>query len=328
MRRLQQRFARAAALVAVAVAASTATAEEPYPVRAVRIVAPFATGGPPDVVSRIVGARMAELLGQAFFVDNRSGAGGNVGGDAVAKAAPDGYTILMATVSTHVTNPAMYKSMPYDPVTDFEPVGLVGYVANVLVVPAGAPPRDVKGLIEYLRANPGKYNYGSSGVGSMLHLCGDLFAKVTGVTMTHVPYRGAGPMTIGLLGDEVLTGFNGITAILPQVREGTLRALAVGTPARTAALLDVPTMREAGYPGLDCYSWVALFAPAKTSPAIVAKLGDAKNQALADPAVLKRVQEVGVEPVQNGTPAQLAAFLQEQLKVWTPIIKAAGVEMD
>jgi tripartite-type tricarboxylate transporter receptor subunit TctC len=186
----------------------------------------------------------------------------------------------------------------------------------------------VKGLVELLRANPARYNYGSSGVGSMLHLCGDMLSKEAGASMTHVPYRGAAPETIGLLAGEVLTGFNGITAILPQVREGTLRALAVGTPARSAALPDVPTMREAGYPHLDCYSWVAFFAPAKTSPQIIARLVEAKNRALDDPAVSKRVQEVGIDPAPGTTPAQLATFLREQLAVWTPIIKATGVEMD
>jgi tripartite-type tricarboxylate transporter receptor subunit TctC len=312
----------------LALLAGGAAAQDAYPSRAVRVVAPFAAGGPPDVTARILGARMGELLGQAFVVDNRSGAGGNVGGDAVAKAAPDGYTLLMATVSTHVTNPGMYKHMPYDPIADFAPIGLVGLFPNVLVVPARASPTTVGELIALLKANPGKYNYGSSGIGSMLHLCGDLLAKVAGAPMTHVPYRGAGPETIGLLMGEVLTGFNGITAILPQVKEGSLRALAVGTPRRNATLPDVPTMREAGYPQLECYSWVALFAPANTSPAIIARLNDAKNTVLAEPAVANRITEIGVEVTPGSTPAQLAGFVQEQLATWTPIIKAAGVEMD
>ncbi len=310
-------FALLVAAALLTQAAGGATAQDAYPNRAVRVVAPFAAGGPPDVTARILGARMGELLGQAFVVDNRSGAGGNVGGDAVAKATPDGYTLLMAT-----------KHMPYDPVADFAPVGLVGLFPNVLVVPASAWPTTVGDLIALLKANPGKYNYGSSGIGSMLHLCGDLLAKVAGAPMTHVPYRGAGPMTTGLLMSEVLTGFNGITAILPQVKEGTLRALAVGTPRRNATMPDVPSVREAGYPQLECYSWVALFAPAKTDPMIIARLNDAKNKALAEPAVANRILDIGVEVTPGSTPAQLAAFVQAQLATWTPIIKAAGVEMD
>jgi tripartite-type tricarboxylate transporter receptor subunit TctC len=234
----------------------------------------------------------------------------------------------MATVSTHVTNPGMYRHMPYDPVADFAPIGLVGLYPNVLVVRVGAPPTNVGELIALLKANPGKYNYGSSGVGSMLHLCGDLLAKVAGAPMTHVPYRGTEPQTTGLLMGEVLTGFSGITAILPQIKDGSLRALAVGTPHRNATLPDVPTLREAGYPQLECYSWAALFAPANTNPAIIARLNDAKNRALAEPTVVSRIAEIGVEVTPGSTPAQLAAFLQEQLATWTPIIKAAGVEMD
>jgi tripartite-type tricarboxylate transporter receptor subunit TctC len=305
-----------------------AHAQDSYPNRPVRIIAPFAPGGPPDVTARILGARMSELLGQAFVVDNRSGAGGNVGGDAVAKAAPDGYTLLMATVSTHVTNPGLYKHMPYDPIADFAPIGLVGMYPNVLVVPAAAPVKDVKDLIALLKANPGKYNYGSSGIGSMLHLCGDLLAKVAGVPMTHVPYRGAGPMTAGMLMGEVLTGFNGSTAILSQVKDGSLRALMVGTPKRNTTLPDVPSASEAGYPQLECYSWAALFAPANTSPVIIAKLNDAKNRALAEPATVNRIEEIGVEVTPGSTPEQLTAFVKAQLATWTPIIKATGVEMD
>ena len=312
----------------LALLAGAAAAQDSYPNRAIRIVAPFAPGGPPDVTARILGQRMGELLGQAFLVDNRSGAGGNVGGDAVAKATPDGYTLLMATVSTHVTNPGLYKHMPYDPIADFAPIGLVGVYPNVLVVPATAPVKTAQELMALLKANPGKYNYGSSGIGSMLHLCGDLLSKVAGVPMTHVPYRGAGPMTTGMLMGEVLTGFNGSTAILSQVREGTLRALMVGTPQRNATLPDVPSATEAGYPQLECYSWAALFAPAGTSPAIVAKLNQAKNQALSEPAIADRIQEIGVDVTQGSTPEQLAAFVKEQLAIWTPIIKATGVEMD
>ena len=323
---MTMRVVIAAALLAVT--AGGAAAADLYPSRPVHVIAPFAAGGPPDITARILGGRMGELLGQNVVVENRSGAGGNIGGEAVAKAAPDGYTLLMATVSTHVTNPGMYKHMPYDPVADFAPIGLVGLYPNVLVVPAGAAPTTVRELIAFLKAHPGKVNYGSSGVGSMLHLCGDLLAKVAGVPMTHVPYRGAGPETTGLLAGEVLTGFNGITAILPQVKDGSLRALAVGTPHRNATLPAVPTVREAGYPQLACYSWAALFAPAGTSPAVVTKLNEARTKALSEPALAERLAEIGVEVTPDSSPAQLASFLKEQLATWTPIIKAAGVEMD
>jgi tripartite-type tricarboxylate transporter receptor subunit TctC len=304
-------------------------AQDGYPSKPIRLMVSFAAGGPTDTVARIMGARMSELLAQPIVVENRTGAGGNIGADVVAKAAPDGYTLLMATVSTHAINPGLYKKMPYDPVRDFAPVGQVGVTPTVLAVNRPVPATDVKSLIALLRANPGKYSYGSSGLGSILHLCGEEFKSIVGgLDVVHVPYRGSAPMMADLVGGQIAMAFDALPTVLPQVHAGTIRAIGGGMATRARALPDLPTLQEQGVNGFECYTWNAILAPAMTPAPIVAQLSEAINKALADPIVLKRLQDVGVDPTPDGTPEKLSNFIKAELAKWAPIIKASGAQVD
>ena len=312
-----------------ALACNEGAAQDSYPSKPIRLVVSFAAGGPTDTVARIMGARMAELLGQPIVVENRAGAGGNIGADVVAKAAPDGYTLLMATVSTHAINPGLYKKMPYDPVLDFVPVGQVGVTPCVLAVHPSLPARDVSSLIALLKANPGKYSYGSSGMGSILHLCGEEFkAMAGGLDAVHVPYRGSAPMMADLVGGQISFAFDALPTVLPQVQAGTIRAIGGGMATRARALPDLPTLQEQGVKGFECYTWNAILAPAKTPAPIVAQLSNAINRALAEPTVLKRLQDTGVDPTPGGTPEKLAEFIKAELAKWAPIIKTSGAQVD
>jgi tripartite-type tricarboxylate transporter receptor subunit TctC len=304
-------------------------AQDSYPSKPVRIVVSFAAGGPTDTVARVMGAKMAELLGQPFVVENRAGAGGNIGADVVAKAPPDGYTLLMATVSTHAINPGLYRKMPYDPVRDFAPVGQVGVTPIVLAVHPSVPASDVQSLVALLKANPRKYSYGSSGMGSILHLCGEAFkSSAGGLEAVHVPYRGSAPMMGDLVGGQISWAFDALPTVLPQAQSGTIRVIGAGMATRARALPDLATLQEQGVSGFECYTWNAILAPAKTPPAIVARLSDAINRALADPLVFKRLQEVGVDPTPGGTPDKLGEFIKAELSKWAPIIQASGAQVD
>jgi tripartite-type tricarboxylate transporter receptor subunit TctC len=313
----------------VALAGAAANAEDQYPSKPVRMVVSFAAGGPTDTVARIVGAKMGELLGQQILIENRTGAGGNLGADVTAKSAPDGYTLLMATVSTHAINPGLYKHIPYDPVRDFAPVGQVGVTPTMLAVNPSLPVKDVKGLVELLKANPGKYSYGSSGVGSILHLCGEQFKTAAGgLNVLHVPYRGSAPMMNDLIGGQISMVFDATPTTLPQVHAGKIRALGAGMATRMRAMPELPTLQEQGIKGFECYTWNAIMAPAKTPAAIVAKLNAAMNKALDDPAVFKRLQDVGIDPTRGTTPESTAKFVKTELAKWAPIIKASGAEVN
>jgi len=315
--------------LSLALACNEVAAQDSYPSKPIRLVVSFAAGGPTDTVARIMGARMTELLGQPIVVENRAGAGGNIGADIVAKAAPDGYTLLMATVSTHAINPGLYKRMPYDPVLDFAPVGQVGVTPCVLAVNPSLPAKDVNGLIALLKANPGKYSYGSSGMGSILHLCGEEFKTMAGgLDAVHVPYRGSAPMMADLVGGQISFAFDALPTVLPQVQAGTIRAIGGGMATRARALPDLPTLQEQGVKGFECYTWNAILAPAKTPAPIVAQLSAAINKALAEPTVLKRLQDTGVDPTPGGTPEKLAEFIKAELAKWAPIIKTSGAQVD
>jgi tripartite-type tricarboxylate transporter receptor subunit TctC len=304
-------------------------AQESYPSKPVRIMVSFAAGGPTDQVARITSAKLTELLGQTFIVENKTGAGGNIGADVVAKAAPDGYTLLMATVSTHAINPGLYKNMPYDPVKDFAPVMQVGVTPCVLAVNPAVPASTVKELIELLKADPGKYSYGSSGMGSILHLCGEQFKTAAGgLKMVHVPYRGSAPMMADLVGGQIPIAFDALPTVLPQVQAGKIRAIGGGMATRARAMPDLPTLQEQGVPGFECYTWNAILAPARTPAPIVSVLSDAIRKALADPVILKRLQDAGVDPTPNSTPEKLADFIKAELAKWAPIIKASGAHVD
>jgi tripartite-type tricarboxylate transporter receptor subunit TctC len=319
-----------AAIVLTSVLASTAVrARDDYPSRPVQMIIPFSAGGPTDIVGRVMGAKMGELLGRQFVVENKTGAGGNIGAEAVAKATPDGYTILMATVSTNAINPGLYKHIPYDAVHDFAPLGRVGVTPTLLLVHPSIPATDVKSLIALIKANPGKYNYGSSGLGSILHLCGEEFKSLAGgLDITHVPYKGSAPMDTDLMGGQIAMAFDATPTALPLAKSGKLRALGAGMAKRVAAMPDLPTLQQQGLPGFECYTWNVLLAPAGTPKPIVDKLNAAINKSLADPAVSSALEKAGIDPTPGSTPETTADFVKAELAKWAPIIKASGAEID
>ena len=322
-------FVFASTVVMAALASGSVDARDDYPSRPVQMIIPFSAGGPTDIVGRVMGAKMSELLGQQFVVENKTGAGGNIGAETVAKATPDGYTILMATVSTNAINPGLYKHIPYDAVRDFAPLGRVGVTPTLLLVHPSTPATDVKALIALIKANPGKYNYGSSGLGSILHLCGEEFKSLAGgLDITHVPYKGSAPMDTDLMGGQITMAFDATPTALPLAKSGKLRALGAGMDKRLAAMPDLPTLQEQGLPGFECYTWNALLAPAGTPKPIIDKLNAAINKALADPAVSSALEKAGIDPTPGSTPETTADFVKTELAKWSPIIKASGAQID
>ena len=319
----------AAVLAATALAVTTVQAADDFPSHPVQMIIPFAAGGPTDIVGRIMSAKMGEILGQTFVVEDRSGAGGNIGAEFVAKGTPDGYTLLFATVSTNAINPGLYKHMPYDAVKDFAPVARVGVTPTLLLVNPSMGVTDLKSLIALIKANPNKYNYGSSGVGSILHLCGEEFkAMAGGLEITHVPYKGSAPMDTDLLGGQIALAFDATPTALPLAQSGKLRALGAGMLKRLAAMPDLPTLDEQGLKGFECYTWNAILAPAGTPQPVVDKLNAAANKALADPQVVDSLKKAGVDPTPGSTPATTADFVKTELAKWAPIIKASGAQVD
>src|SRR5215467_322671 len=312
-----------------ALASGRANAEDRYPSKPVRIVVSFSAGGPTDTVARVIGAKMAELLGQQFVVENKAGAGGNLGADLVAKSPPDGYTLLMATVSTHAINPGLYKKMPYDAVRDFTPIGQVGVTPTLLGVNPSVPATDVKSLVALIKENPGKFTYGSSGLGSILHLCGEQFkALAGGINAVHVPYRGSAPMMSDLVGGQISMAFDATPTALPQAQSGAIRAIGAGMATRMRAMPELPTLQEQGLKGFECYTRNAILAPAGTPQPIVSQLSEAINTALADATVFKRLEEAGIDPTPGSSPEKAAAFIKAELAKWAPIIKASGAHID
>jgi tripartite-type tricarboxylate transporter receptor subunit TctC len=328
-RRTMVALAVAGSLAAAgAIAASSGVvAQDSFPNRPITLVVPFAAGGSTDVVARLLAEQMSIGLGQQLVVENRAGGGGNVGAAAVSKADPDGYTILMATVATHALNPLIAKTRPYDPLADFAPVSLLAVVPNVLVVNPEFPAKDVKGLIALLKAEPGKYNYASSGVGTPLHLSGELFKTLSGTQMTHIPYRGSGPALIDVVAGRVPIMFDNLPSASEFIRAGTLRALAVTTKTRASSFPDVPTMSEAGLEGYETYTWNALFAPKGTPAAVVARLNTAANKALADPALQSKFKAFSAGIV-GSTPEALTEHVKAELAKWEPVVTKAGIRLE
>ena len=324
-RRSGRIFILLAAIAGFALTSAPANAQDAYPSRPVRIVVSFSAGGPTDIVGRIFAAKLSELLNQQFFVENKVGAGGNIGADQVAKSPADGYTLLVATVSTHAINPGLYAKMPYDPVKDFAPVAQVGVTPTMLGVHPSIPAKTVAEFIALVKANPGKYTYGSSGLGSILHLCGEQFkALAGGLDIQHVPYRGSNPMMGDLVAGQISMAFDATPTALPQAQSGKIRALGAGMAERMRVMPDLPTMQEQGLKGFECYTWNAILAPAGTPPAIVEKLAGAIKTALDDPNVFKRMQEAGVDPTLGRGPKETADFIKNELAKWAPIIKMSG----
>jgi len=319
--------ARGVLAILLVALALPALAEDAYPVRPIRLVVPFPAGGPTDIVSRIVGAKLGEILKQSIVIDNRGGAGGSIGSEVVAKAEPDGYTILMGTLATHTLNSLILPKMPYDPVRDFAPIAEVLINPNLLLVNPSLGVESVQQLIALLKANPGKYGYGSSGNGTPLHLAGELFKMKTGVDMPHIPYRGSGPAMNDLMAGQIMIMFETPASSVSFIRAGKIRALAVNSPERCAALPEVPTMAEAGVPDYVTYTWNGLFAPAKTPRPVIDVLNRATLAALQDPAVRTRLTELGTD-VHGSSPEALGGLVTSELAKWAPIVKASGAKVD
>jgi tripartite-type tricarboxylate transporter receptor subunit TctC len=298
-----------------------------YPDKPIRLVVPFPAGGTTDILARAVGQKLGEHLGQQVVVDNKPGAGGNIGSDIVAKSAPDGYTLVMGTVGTHAINASLYKKMPYDHIKDFVPVSLVALVPNILVVHPSVPANSVKELIAYAKANPGKLNFASSGNGTSIHLSGELFKTTAGVEMTHVPYKGSAPAVTDLLGGQVQLMFDNMPSALPHVKAGKLKALGVTTAKRFPAAPDIPTIAEAGVPGYEASSWFGVLAPAGTPKEIVNKLSSEIAKILQTPEIKERLLSQGAEPVGN-TPDQFAAFIKAETAKWAKVVKESGATVD
>ncbi|MBM3554710.1 MAG: tripartite tricarboxylate transporter substrate binding protein [Alphaproteobacteria bacterium] len=307
--------------------AAAAAAQANFPERPVRMVVPFPTGGSTDIVARLVAPKMSEILGQQVVVENKGGAGGSLGSDIVAKAAPDGYTLLLGTISTHAINPALYKSLPFDPVKSFEPISLLVIVPNVVVVHPSVPAKTIQELIAHLKKKPGKLSYASSGNGTPLHLSGELFKSLTGTDMTHIPYRGAGPALIDVTSGQVPVMFDNLPASIGHVKQGTLRALGITTLKRSSAMPDLPTVDEQGVKGYETYTWNALFAPAGTPKAIIDKLNAAANAAANNATVKTRLVELSAEVV-GTSPEELRKHVAAELAKWGPIVKASGATVD
>ena len=319
------------AFAAAALAARSLRAQSAWPSRTVRIVVPFAPGGTTDILARALAPELAKAFGQRFIVDNRAGAGGNLGADIVAKSPPDGYTLVMGTVGTQAINPSLYPKMPYDAAKDFAPVTLVAGVPNVLVMnPAKAKAAgitDVRSLIAYARANPGKLNMASSGNGTSIHLAGELFKSMTGTYMVHFPYKGSGPALLDLVGGTMDLMFDNLPSALPHVKAGKLVALAVTSSARSAALPAVPTVAEAGVKGFEATSWFGLLAPAGTPADIVQRIQQESAKALASPALKERLLSQGAIPG-GMPPAEFGRFIATETKKWAAVVKSSGAKVD
>jgi tripartite-type tricarboxylate transporter receptor subunit TctC len=322
-------FARRAALFAALAASLTLVAPAQaanYPSRPVMLVVAFPPGGPSDVLGRIVGRKLEQLLGQPFVVENKPGAGGNIAAEYVAHAAPDGYTILLGNNSILATNESLYKHLAYSPQKDFKPITLIGSQANILVVNPTVPAHSLKELIALCKAQPGKINFASSGYGAAAHLSGELFKTEAHVDIVHVPYKGAAPALLDVIAGHDQMMFATAASVIGHIKAGRVRALAVTTLKRTAILPDLPTMDEAGLKGFEASTWHGLVAPAGAPPQVIATLHDATVKALHDPQVRASLDKLGVDIV-GDTPDEFAAYIKAEIPKWTAIVKASGASL-
>lgn len=325
---------RRRALLWVAAAAATpgALAQSAWPARPVRIVVPFAPGGTTDILARALAPELSRVFGQSFVVENRPGAGGNVGAELVAKAAPDGYTLLMGTVGTHGINKSLYARLPYDPQKDFAPVTLVAGVPNVMVMNADKARalniNTVPEFIRYAKAHPGQFNMASSGNGTSIHLAGELFKARTGTFMTHIPYTGSGPALMGMVSGQVDVMFDNLPSAIAQIKAGKLKAFAVTSAQRSQAMPELPTIEEAAnLKGFEASSWFGLLAPAGTPADIVSRIQQETAKALNLPAVRERLLAQGAIPGGN-TPAEFARMIESEIAKWAPVVKYSGAKVD
>ncbi|WP_213958242.1 tripartite tricarboxylate transporter substrate binding protein [Variovorax sp. dw_954] len=324
----------ASAAATLLLLAGPATAQDKWPTKPVRIVVPFAAGGTTDILARAVAPELSKAFGQQFIVDNRGGAGGNIGAEVVAHAPPDGYTLLMGTVGTHGINRALYNKLPYDPIKDFEPITLVAAVPNVMEMNADKARemgiKNVADFIKYARSHPGKLNMASSGSGTSIHLSGELFKSMSGSFMTHIPYKGSGPALMDMVAGNADVMFDNLPSSMQQIKGGKLIALAVTSSKRSAALPDVPTVEEAGGPalkGFEASSWFGLLAPAGTPPEIVNRIQQEVAKSLNTPAIKEKMLAQGAIPSGN-TPAEFTKLIASEHIKWAKVVKDSGAKVD
>ncbi|MEO8280631.1 MAG: tripartite tricarboxylate transporter substrate binding protein [Ideonella sp.] len=322
---VKQRLFKASMLVGALVLPFAAAAQDAWPTKTIRIIVPFAVGGTSDSLARVLGQKLSEDLKQTVIVDNKAGAGGVIGADQVAKSAPDGYTLLLGTISSNAINPALLPKMPYDAGKDFVPVFFIGNIPNVLLVGANQPFKSVKDVIAAAKAKPGSLSFGSAGIGSSQHLSGEKFKLDAKIDIVHVPYKGSAPSMQDLLAGQIPMSFDTALVALPHISNGKIRALAVTSARRSKVMPDVPTIAESGLPGFDVASWQAIFAPAGTPPAIVKRLNDSLTKIVAETQIAARLYTMGVENVPM-TPAQFADFQRKELTKWAKIVKDGNLK--
>lgn len=308
-------------------AAFPAAAAEPYPNKPIRLIVPYAAGGGTDVMARAFAQRLASALSVQIVVENRTGAGGNIAASAVAKAAPDGYTLFFGAAGPLAVNPALYDKLPFDPVKDFAPIGLVGSMALFLTVPASMPVKSVKDLVALAKAKPGQLNYASAGIGGTTHLAMEVLKTETGANLTHVPYKGTAAGVADMLGGNIQVIFDAWTSTSPHVESGKLKYLAVSTTARSALAPQVPTMAESGFPGFNVFVWYGILAPAGTPSEVVDKLGRETLKVMAQPELKEAFARLGMEPMSGG-PEPFAAFIRSETVKWAKIVRDAGAKAE
>ncbi len=316
----------ALAVAGVALAAAPVAAQQ-YPSKPVRIIVGFAPGGGTDVVARVIGQKVSEYWGQGVVVENRAGATGTIGADVVAKAPPDGYTLLMGHVNSHAIAPNLFRKLPYDALKDFAPISYVGYVPNVLVVHPSVPAHSMKELIALAKSKPGGLNYASSGTGSTQHLAGEMFKLIAGVDIVHIPYKGSGQAIGDLLAGVVAMNFDTMPPVIDHIKGGRLRALAISTPRRVGQLPDVPTFEEEGMLGFDVTNWYGVMAPAGTPKDVVAKLNADINKAMREPDVRARLEQVGTQ-LRETRPEEFEEFMKAEVAKYAKLVKDANVRLD
>ena len=314
-------------LIASLWALAAVTSAQEFPTRALKLVVPFPAGGATDVIARIAAEGASKRLGHPVVVENRPGAGGNIGADTVAKSLPEGHTLLLTTPGLVAINPHLYAKLPFDPLKDLTPVTLLVRVPNLLVVHPALPARNLPELIALLRASPGKYTFGSAGNGTTTHLAGELFKSMSNTFMVHIPYRGSAPAVTDLIGGNLSVMFDGLPSVLAHVRAGRLRALAVTSKERSAALPEIPSLHEAGLAGYDAASWGAVFAPSGTAHAVIARLQRAFDEAMREPQARERASALGFDAAALG-PTDLAALVRVEHAKWGAVIKRSGARLD
>ena len=328
-RRILTKGLAALPLLLAGAAARSTHAQTPArwtPDKPLRIVVPFAPGGSTDVTARLVASALAERLGQTVVVDNRAGAGGNIAAEHVARAEPDGYTLILATSSTHATNAALYRKLPFNPVRDFTPISQIAFIPNLLVVNPEVPVNSVAELVAYAKAKPGQLNYGSGGAGTSLHLAAAVFASRAGIDMVHVPYRGGAPVLVDLLSGKIQLSFSPLVEVLQQTRAGKLRALGVTTARRSALLSDVPAIAEV-IPGYEVALWNGIMGPAGMPAPVVARLASEIAAIVGNPELRSRLAELGSDPV-GSTPADFAAFVAAEQPKWAELVRISGATVE